>query len=93
MISLSNMDNVYLRTEQKGTKNNLELLEARYKLRSGADRSRALERRCPQEWGPDGPDSRDDRADVFETIATVGEAVSPILLPMIDSLGDLDLDG
>lgn len=84
-----NMDNIYLLTEQKGSQSeDPKLVEARYKygmVLVGIALLRQDDNHKPEE--------EDEKAwDVFEQISYVTEAISPVLLPMISSLGDLQMN-
>lgn len=88
-----NMDNVYLQMEIKGnTKINPKLLEARFKygmvllgisLLDFEEKRKEEERVVTQE---------NDNISIFEKISQFSKAISPTLLPMITSLGDLETD-
>ena len=84
-----NMDNIHLLTEKKVSSSiDLQLLDARYKygmvligialLKDYEDQNREIS------------DEEDD--DVFTKIAYYTKVISPILLPMIASLGDLEIE-
>jgi len=87
-----NMDNIYLQTEIKGnTKIEPKLLEARFKygmvllgisLLDYDNRNKELEKQKLE---------TNDKMSIYEKIAIFSKAISPILLPMISSLGDLDI--
>lgn len=83
-----NMDNVYLRTEQKALHNtDHKLLEARFKygmVLVGLMTLNAFENnKMIEEQEEDGS--------IFDRIYFFTKAISPVLLPMISSLGDLEL--
>lgn len=87
-----NMDNVYLQTEIKGnTKIDHRLLEARFKYGmvligiSLLEHFNGSETRKLTNEGEGG-------LSTFEKIGQLSKAISPILLPMIASLGDLELE-
>ncbi len=87
-----NMDNVYLLTEAKGnTKMDPKLLEARYKygmVLIGVSLLEYFEHKNKQKEEvreKDGPS-------VADKIFHFSKAISPVLLPMIASLGDLELE-
>lgn len=86
-----NMDNVFLRTEIKGnTKINPRLLEARFKygmVLLGISLLEHFEKNTKNET-----EIQKNGFSVYDEIFTVGRAISPILLPMIASLGELELD-
>ncbi|MCX8016125.1 MAG: hypothetical protein N2692_02380 [Patescibacteria group bacterium] len=86
-----NMDNVFLRTEIKGnTKINPRLLEARFKygmVLLGISLLEHFEKKTENET-----EIQKNGLSVYDEIFSVSRAISPILLPMIASLGDLELD-
>lgn len=87
-----NMDNVYLRTEQKSKKTDSNLLGARFKYALvliglamlNGESQMSDNGKAPQQ------DTGDDHLPVTERIGAVGRAIAPVLLPMIDSLADLE---
>jgi hypothetical protein len=86
-----NMDNVFLRTEIKGnTKIDPRLLEARFEtgmVLLGMSLLKHFEDGKEQE-----AEIRNNHLSVYDLIFSVSKAISPILLPMIASLGNLELD-
>lgn len=88
-----NMDNVYLQMEIKeNNKIDPNLLEARYKygmvligisLLDFEEKIKRTEKLTRQEQ---------DDASIFEKISQFSKAISPVLLPMISSLGDLEIE-
>ena len=84
------MDNIHLKTEQKASGVvDSKLLEARYKyglVLVGIALLKELVK-TPQ----DGCSDDDNGSDLFSQIARVTKMISPVLLPMIDGLGDLEL--
>lgn len=87
-----NMDNVYLKSELKSYKSNVNLLKARFRwglvlvglglLHQYAENTRAK---------PSEDDDDDERVvNIERRIADTSRAIAPIILPMIDSLGSLD---
>jgi len=87
-----NMDNAYLQMEIKeGIKLDPKLLEARFKygmillgisLLHFEEKNKKTERSI----------SQNDNVSVYEKIRTLSEAISPTLLPMISSLGSLEIE-
>ena len=83
-----NMDNVHLLTEQKaGVKIDSKLLDARYKYGMVLIGIALL-----KDFEASSDETNGEEKDIFSKIDYVTKAVSPILLPMIDSLGDLEVD-
>lgn len=86
-----NMDNVFLRTEIKGnTKIDPRLLEARFKygmVLLGISLLEHFEKKTENET-----EIQKNGLSVYDEIFSISRAISPILLPMIASLGDLELD-
>lgn len=86
-----NMDNVFLRTEIKGnTKIDPRLLEARFKygmVLLGISLLEHFEKETEKET-----EIQKNGLSIYDEIFSVSKAISPILLPMIASLGDLELD-
>lgn len=86
-----NIDNIFLKTEIKGnTKIAPRLLEARFKygmVLLGISLLEHFEKKVGSEI-----EVQRNGTSVYEEIFSVSKAVSPILLPMISSLGDLELD-
>jgi len=84
-----NMDNVYLKTEIKGNvKIDHRLLEARFKygmVLVGISLLEFFEKRNKKEG------ESDDISSAYDKIANFTKALSPVLLPMISSLGELEL--
>jgi len=89
-IFFVNMDNIHLKTEQKASGAvDSKLLEARYKyglVLIGIALMKELAKK-PQ----DPRDDDENGSDLFCQIARVTKMISPVLLPMIDGLGDLEL--
>jgi|HubBroStandDraft_6_1064221.scaffolds.fasta_scaffold13093_2 hypothetical protein len=93
---LINMDNVFLKSELKPTGDEVEVLKARWKyglVLVGL----ALLHDDVQSRKARKPDDAEDAEDAVDSIASQVErftkALAPILLPMINSLGSLDLEG
>lgn len=87
-----NMDNVYLQMEIKGsTKIDPRILEARFKygmVLLGISLLDFEERKKKDE-----SKDTDGSTSIYENILNFSKAISPTLLPMISSLGDLEMDG
>lgn len=92
-----NADNIFLQTELKSTKQDPRLVKAKFKygmtlvglgaLRAAADGT------THNPSDPDGNGDSEARSlSGEEIVAVTGDAIAPMLLPMIDSLGGLDLD-
>lgn len=87
-----NMDNVYLQTEIKGnTKIDHRLLEARFKYGMVLVGISLLEHFEGKGSEKSKKENTDDSS-TFDKIYTLSKAISPILLPMISSLGDLEIE-
>lgn len=89
-----NMDNSYLKTEMKGdSKTSPAILEARYRYGmillgiSILDFEENREKNKKKNAKPN-----DNGLSVYEHISLLTEAISPTLLPMISSLGDLEIE-
>jgi hypothetical protein len=91
-----NGDNIYLQTELKATKQEPDLVKAKFKngmalVGLGAiHRANELETTSPE--SVDGEESVPEPPSGEDLVATATDVVAPILLPMIDGLGALDLD-
>ena len=90
-----NMDNVHLQTEVKGnTKIDHRLLEARFKYGLVLIGISLLEHFEGKKSGgklEEKNKSNEDQS-TFDKIYQLTRAISPILLPMIASLGDLEIE-
>lgn len=87
-----NMDNVYLQIEVKGnTKINHRLLEARFKYGMVLVGISLLDYFEKKESEKSKTEETND-ASIFKKIYQLSKAISPILLPMISSLGDLEIE-
>jgi len=84
-----NMDNICLLTELKYAKSSPELLNARFKYGMVLIGMAMLKE--PESSAEKG-DGLDQVELIFDKIRQFTRAVSPVLLPMISSLGDLELD-
>ena len=86
-----NMDNVHLNTELKATKEDLEIVKSRWQY-GMALIAMALLSDASLSQIPDGTDQagkRDDVATPEEEVFKVTSAIAPVLLPLIEHLGDL----
>ena len=83
-----NMDNIYLKTEIKGnTKADYRLLEARFKygmVLMGISLLEYFEKKNNKIF-------ENDSISIYDRIAIFSKALSPVLLPMISSLGELEM--
>src|SRR3989344_2833570 len=87
-----NMDNVYLQTEIKGnTKIDHRLLEARFKYGMVLVGISLLDYFEKKESEKSNAEETNDKS-MFKKIYQLSKAISPILLPMISSLGDLEIE-
>jgi len=85
-----NMDNIHLLTEQKANSPiDSKLLDARYKYGMVLIGIALLK---DHETKTTNSKISDEEEDVFSKILYVTKVISPILLPMIASLGDLEVD-
>ena len=81
-----NMDNEYLRAERRSTPRKKDLLDAQWKyglVLFGLGLLREPERRASQVA---------EQIDERERVAATSDAIGPVLLPLINELGELDLD-
>lgn len=90
-----NGDNIYLQTELKATKQEPDLVKAKFKYGMALVGLGALRRLSETEadrsaGDEDGESERDAAGE--ELVATATDVVAPVLLPMIDGLGGLELD-
>jgi len=85
-----NMDNDFLLTELKGNRLNPDVLRARYKYGMQLVALAAVRRASeePRDPSPDGDDAVQWTAE--DLVAAASDALAPVLLPMVDILGDLD---
>jgi hypothetical protein len=92
-----NVDNLYLKTEMKLSGQEPQVPEARFVygmvllglalLHQDANTKKAVE-----EVIADGFEGRNAEASIEEKVEEFSKAVAPVLLPMIDSLGEIDLE-
>ncbi len=87
-----NMDNVYLQIEIKGNTNiDPKLLEARFKYGMILLGISLLDFEEKKEKS-NTSDQENDKVSIYEKISLFSKAISPTLLPMIASLGDLEIE-
>jgi hypothetical protein len=85
-----NMDNIYLLTEKKGYKTiDPKLLDARYKYGMALIGIAFLHEQKSKTHNTNGDNGEEN---VFTKISFATEVISPILLPMIAGLGDLQIE-
>jgi len=77
-----NMDNIHLQTEIKGNTGEPKYLKAKYKFGMALIGLGLL----------NSEEEQDEEVDVAQRIASFSKAISPIILPMLESLGALDLE-
>jgi hypothetical protein len=94
-----NMDNLYLNSELKvGGKEDPEIIRARFKyglvlvglallLQDAQNKKRQVGKEAEEEFEENGHNEN-----VENRVKTVSQALAPIIIPMIDSLGALDLE-
>ncbi len=87
-----NMDNIHLLTEKKAnTKIDSKLLDARYKYGMVLIGIALLKDDKDSRTNENIKNNENEEISVYEKITYLTKAVSPILLPMISGLGDLDI--
>ncbi len=89
-----NEDNIFLQTELKATKQEPKLVKAKFKYGMALVGLGAL-RAAPKNGDHKAPAEGDDDVREWsaeEYVALAADAVAPMLLPMIEGLGGLDLD-
>lgn len=82
-----NVDNIYLKTEQKSSKENPEILQAKY-VYGLVLMGLALVNFQGQQKASNG----DNQSNIEERVEKFSEAVSAVLLPIINDLGNIELD-
>jgi len=89
-----NVDNIYLKTEEKASPSKADVLSARFKFGMILVGLGVL-RHCSQHQETD-EDTLDENSvrtsEPEEFVAQATDAIGPMLLPMIEALGDLELD-
>lgn len=93
-----NMDNVYLKTEVKPDKKDIRITKMRFKyglvLLGLAVLQQEMQKAKPHAIDDTGEENNDDDTggNVEDRVEEFSSAVAPVLLPMIESLGDLEID-
>ncbi len=98
-----NMDNLYLKTEIKSSKSDPRMINARFTYgmvllglallqQDEVEKAKSTTKRSIDENGDDEPGEDDAESNIEQKVAQFTQAVAPVLLPMIESLGDLDED-
>jgi hypothetical protein len=82
-----NVDNIYLKTEQKTSKENAELLQAKY-VYGLVLMGLALVNYEGQQKASNG----DNQNNLEERVEKLSEAISAVLLPIINDLGNIELE-
>ncbi len=87
-----NVDNLYLKTEMKSTKADVSLLKARFMYGMVLVGLGMLQQDIADQSGrSDEAEENDGCGNIEERVEGVTKALAPIMLPMIDSLGALDV--
>jgi len=96
------MDNVFLKTELKATKDDIELIHKRWQYSLvlvglaflHEDRQHRKTNHNDSNGSNDFHEEVEDGGieTIEDKVAKVSTALAPVLLPMIDSLGSLDVD-
>lgn len=92
-----NVDNIFLKTEQKAGSLEPEVTEARFVygmvlLGLGLLHQEAQDRKPGSDCEKDGSDEVSGQVNIEDRVEEFTKAVAPVLLPMIDYLGALDLE-
>ena len=88
-----NMDNVYLQMEIKeNTKIDPKILEARFKFGMVLLGISLLDFEEKRKKTEEPVSQKNDDTSIYERISLFSKAISPTLLPMIASLGDLEIE-
>ncbi|OGD83583.1 hypothetical protein A2572_04770 [Candidatus Collierbacteria bacterium RIFOXYD1_FULL_40_9] len=83
-----NMDNVYLKTEIKGTTNkDPRLIESQFKFGMVL-----LGLSCINSFEKTEKETEESGGSIFDKISAFAKAVSPVLIPMISNLGELEIE-
>ena len=91
-----NIDNLYLKTEMKPAYSDPQVTQARFTyglvlLGLALLQQEEVDKRAQSDKNVDGEeDENESRGNIEDRVERMGTAVAPILLPMIESLGDLD---
>jgi hypothetical protein len=87
-----NVDNLYLKTEMKSAKADVPLQKARFMYGMVLVGLGMLQQDIADQSGKnDEAEENDGRGNIEERVERVTKALAPIMLPMIDSLGALDV--
>ena len=90
-----NMDNIYLKTEKKYSKNNAEILDARYEVGLTLLGLALIQSYIQNERSHDEKEEHsqnEEEPPLEEHIYRTTAAIAPVLLPLIDSLGNLTVE-
>lgn len=87
-----NQDNDFVVTEMKASPRNADLLKAQYQYGMTLAGMGAVRYASERQNGKDGDDGDSGTWTIEDLVAATTDALSPLLLPMIDSLGELDVD-
>lgn len=85
-----NLDNIYLKNEQKGSKKDVKLLEARFKYALVLFGLALLQDKPIDVNEVAATAEGDDDGKVELKIENISKSIAPVILPMIDTLGDLE---
>jgi hypothetical protein len=97
-----NMDNLYLNTEMKVSKTDPKLIQARFTYgmvllglaliqQDEFDKAKKAKTTAEDETDKEGEEQEGEK-NIEQRVAEFTQAVAPVLLPMIESLGDLEED-
>jgi len=83
-----NIDNIHLLSELKSAKGpNIKTIQAKYKFGLVLIGLALLNDKSKEQKNEDS----DETESIFSTIAKMSKAISPVIIPMIDTLGTLDI--
>jgi hypothetical protein len=90
-----NMDNIYLKHELKRLKTEPEIIKARFKyglvlIALGFIQQDQIDHKQIKNQSVNDP--QEESINIEETILNIGRAIAPILLPLIESLGSVELE-
>lgn len=88
-----NMDNIYLKTEKKYSKSSPEIIDARYAVGLtliGLSLIQSVTQSEKSSEGSAEKSSNGDEPNLEEQVYKTTQAIAPVLLPLINSLGSLD---
>ena len=80
-----NIDNIYLQTELKHSKDDIELVQAKYKFGMVLVGLALI-----NEYSK--IDNSEEEIDIPATVYKISKGLSAIIIPMIDSLGKMEID-